>query len=603
MKKVPESAFEKIGKEFSNLLKNYPSNLEEIEEYLSVSLNEISPEDALLVISNIWKMKHPADPIPKEFTGLIEARKNKPGPDIVVNISKRDKVVGLIWNGKEGKIVHVQPVKKGQQRTVLLRFAGSIEKPVLIDGKTKGIKIVIGEEVFVNTVQNIVTMMRQRFFLSNGICQKLHEVLNAYIETYSGNDTETYKTSPVSVSNGEIVVDYPLKRNVREILELLKDYEKTASNPEAYRAMLAWALIAPLHYYLKVESASNLKCPLLMFTGKTGGGKSSLSNIFIGIGFELPKEKWYYTFGRVEKVFMLSIHLSESNIPCLIDDIAVPWIIKNKENFKSYVHSGIFIDRGKSDQGHNEYRGMRSFVMTLNEDYAVDTDLALATRIAAYAFTETEKKRLDLDAFNRLLQALPKGFMYELIASAFEDISFRKVLRASESFANTKDWLNYGIDRINALHEKYNSPTFEKMNGAMNKTGASNATEIAEAFLAEWARMQNVEEKDMNGEPIRLSRYYGQLRSELDVDDLDGRAYIHFTPGAYRTLIKIRGFAMPYTSATDFINNIDNDSETKAENGGKMKSHRFPGSVSYPLQCFTISTPNREEIKKQITTL
>ena len=158
MKKVPESAFEKIGKEFSNLLKNYPSNLEEIEEYLSVSLNEISPEDALLVISNIWKMKHPADPIPKEFIDLIEARKNKPGPDIVVNISKRDKVVGLIWNGKEGKIVHVQPVKKGQQRTVLLRFAGSIEKPVLIDGKTKGIKIAIGEEIFVNTVQNIVTM-------------------------------------------------------------------------------------------------------------------------------------------------------------------------------------------------------------------------------------------------------------------------------------------------------------------------------------------------------------------------------------------------------------------------------------------------------------
>ena len=31
-----------------------------------------------------------------------------------------------------------------------------------------------------------------------------------------------------------------------------------------------------------------------------------------------------------------------------------------------------------------------SFVMTLNEDYAIDTDIALASRLAIFTFTESE---------------------------------------------------------------------------------------------------------------------------------------------------------------------------------------------------------------------
>ena len=512
-------------------------------------------------------------------------------PSIVVDISGEDGVQGLIWNGHEGKISYKFRVNSGNEShasvATLVRFDGVIKKPVKIDGKTNGMMFTLGNEEFVLSAENAVRLFKDRFYLQSYACQRLSEIFNYYItnaEAY--NEMELYKTSPISVLDNKILVDYKTSGNLIDILKTLIDYEKYASHPEAYRATLAWALVAPLHYYMKDMAVSNLKCPNLLKSGRTVSGKTSLSNLFIGHGYDMPKKKYFYPFNRVQSLFMLSVHLSESNIPCIIDDVTTKWIIQNSENIKSYAHSGIFADRGRSNQQHTEYNGMRSFVMTLNEDYAIDMDLALASRLGIFSFGLEESNRTDQKRYLALLSSLPKGFMYNLFAATLAGKDIRDIVRDAESFQTTNDWFNYGIVLINKICEENGIQGFQILNGKKQSV-VSYAMEIAQSFLGEWARMHDFKEQIYNNEPVKVQKYYSQLSMELDVDELNGRTYIHFTPGALKKLIQMRGLEKIYSTTTEFINNIDNSEDgVMVMNDGRPKSHKFS---AIPLKAYTIS--------------
>ncbi len=516
-------------------------------------------------------------------------------PDIYVLISNHDRISASIWNGHEGKIDYVVTKEndKGEDKDwiyTLVRFDGSIDEPLLINGTTHGLRFHLGKDEYVLSVADAVRLFKDIFYLQSLTCQRLSEVFTYYVSNAEREGKlRVYMNSPISVVDGIVRVDYDIKGKTKEILSLLREYENIASHREAYRATFAWALFAPLHYYLKSLAKSNLKCPLILESGKTSGGKTSIANLFIGHGYDMPKEKYFYPFNRVQSLFMLSVHLSESNIPAIIDDVTVKWITQNKENFKSYVHSGIFADRGKSNQQHSEYSGMRSFIMTLNEDYAIDMDLALASRMGVFSFGPEESRRTNREKYLELLKTLPTGFMYELFVMLFKDRRIDEIVHEVEPFETTNDWFNYILRKVNELCTAFGVEPFPLINGDSKASSVSYAMDIAQAFLAEWARMHDYGEKSYNGEVVRVQKYYSQLSMELDVDELNGRTFIHFTPGAFKKLIQMRGFEKIYASTTEFINNIDSREDgVMVMNDGKRRTHRFGESV---LHAYTISIP------------
>ena len=144
-----------------------------------------------------------------------------------------------------------------------------------------------------------------------------------------------------------------------------------------------------------------------MMAGKTQGGKTPLGDIFIGKGYAMAKDAYYYPYQKVRTTFTLMKHLGETSIPALFDDLPSDWLQQHRDDLKAYVQIGHFGDRGKSDQTVQEYRGRRSFIGTVNSSIRVDDDLAASMRIIILRFTEQNRRRKNLPEWNTLIDGLP----------------------------------------------------------------------------------------------------------------------------------------------------------------------------------------------------
>lgn len=525
----------------------------------------------------------------------VETRAMQTTANITVEISERVGVRGLIWNGHDGEIAYARLTARGEWTTqTLIRFDGSIDAPVQINQKVVGIAFTLGADKYTMSTDDAMYFFKTRYGITGKDYQHLREILDYYISNARREgDLSTHANSPITVADDVILVNWKTSGKVKEILRILKDYEKVASHVDAYKAMLSWTLLAPLHFYMKTESLAGVKCPLLLNSGKTGSGKTGLAQIFIGLGFDFKQSDYFYTFNRVKTLFMLSVHLSESNIPCLIDDVPIDWIEKHIEDMKSYAHSGIFGDRGQSNLMSKEYAGQRSFLMTINADYAVDTDLALSTRLGIFMFGGREAARTARDKYQKLFVDLPKGFMIDLFNEIYDHRRFSEILDDVEKFNTTKEWFHYGLAAINELCLRYGIEPFGEVDGNREHSKASNAMEVALSFVAEWERANKSLDRTEGGEGIKYRGYNSPIEGEYDLDELQGRIYIHFTAPALKYITK--KLSLPYKNATNFMNNIDSSDEgVRVENEGKMHQKRM---LKYPTWVFTISIPIDEEGK------
>lgn len=532
---------------------------------------------------------------------ILAARATVP-PEIRVTISSRDNVTGIIRNGQDGLIQWEKQPKdsKSSPYTIdVARFTnGNIGPVYLIDGGIRGIGLELnGTKYAPMPIDDFYSILRQHLSIPNPGMQKLKEIVNAYVEnTILKKEAVEYRSSAIFLRNGIIGVDFPRLGSLPSILSSLRDFERSASHPLAYTTVFAWNLLAPLHDALKTHVKRIIQAPSVIEAGKTKGGKTNLGDLFIGKGYALPRDSYLYPYERVATRFTLMTHLGSTNMPALLDDLPPDWIWQNRGNLKSYSQTGHFGDRGRSDQTITEYRGRRSFIGTINDSIRTDDDLASANRFIIFRFTERNRERKNISAWNALLNSLPDGFMYEIFRTMFEGQSIDDVARDVEQFQVPADWINYVIEKLNMLSRWYGIPDWPAYQDEDGDGIDSNAMEVAQAFLGEWERIKKNEGSFFSQTAdieVRTIKYRSPIEGEFTVEPKETRTYIYFTGPAFKTLCARQQLKVPYRNASDFMNNIAPlDDGVKSENGGRAKTKKIGNQAFW---CYCISIPQGSE--------
>ena len=529
---------------------------------------------------------------------VIRAARAAVLPEVTIVISQSDRIFGHIRNGAEGLIQWkkvIPAAKQGEPDRItaidLIRFSGDIGPVYLIDGETRGLGLKLnGIQYAPMPMNDFYSLIRQELSVPGLTMQKLKETINSWVQkTIENGEAVEYRTSPIFVEDGIIKVDFPHVGDLQDILARLRNFHDKASHPLAYRTVLAWSLLAPLHDELKRNAnvSRRIQAPQIMMAGKTQGGKTPLGDFYIGKGYARPKDAYFYPFQTVRTTFTLMRHLGESNLPALFDDLPGDWLATHADDLKAYVQTGHFGDRGRSDQTIQEYRGKRSFIGTVNSSIRVDDDLAASMRIIILRFTEQNRRRKNLPEWNALIDGLPDGFMYEIFRVMFEGQSIRDIARDAEKFQTPADWINYALGKLNMLSQWFGIPEWPLYTEEDAMSEDSNAWELAQAFLTEWERIQRNSAADEY--ELRPQKYRSAIEGDFKVEWRGLRRYIWFTPGAFKTIVARLNLRLPYRTAADFLNNVQSsEAGVRVENQGQQKKKKI-GNM--PLRTYCISVP------------
>ena len=534
---------------------------------------------------------------------IIRVARSTPLSEYNVTISTTDGLIGYIRNGPEGLIQWIRNFvdregKVAGQRVDVARFSGFVGPIYLIDGETRGVGLTLnGVEYNPLPLSDFYQLIRQELTLTNPLMQKLKEIINAWAEqAVADGKAVNYRSSPIYVdSEGIIHVDYP---HVGDIITKLRRFHDKATHPLAYRTVLAWALMAPLHDELKRNAnvSRRVQTPQIMMTGKTQGGKTPLGDFYIGKGFKMSKDAYYYPYQTVRTTFTLMKHLSETNLPALFDDLPTDWLQLHADDLKAYMQTGRFGSRGKPNQTMEDYRGRRSFIGMVNSSIRIDDDLAASMRIIILRFTEQNRRRKNLSEWNNLIDGVPDGFMYEIFRVMFEGQKIKDIAKDAEKFQTPADWVNYTIDKLNMLSCWFSIPEWPSFEEEDSVDEDSNAMEVAQAFLAEWERIQRNSDEYYNSQTdqnIKSVKYRSQIEGEFLIEWKGTRNYIWFTGPAFKTLIARQSLRLPYRNATDFLNNVkSSDDGVRVENEGRAKTKKISSEA---LWCYCISVPKESE--------
>jgi len=525
-----------------------------------------------------------------------------------VVISKTDRIEAIIHNGNDGyiKIVKTRSENGREVESVhdVFRFVGFLGPVLMIDQKIPGIKFKTpwDENGMKLSISDFLTFVKSTYSLTTTQLQSFKSVMDALVieEARNGN-TEDFLTSPIIVLNDVIKVEFQDMDNAENLRKLRNFYEIT-TNQRAYLLTLGWSILAPFHYALKTRAKGTIQCPLLVFSGRTKGGKTALASFFVGQGFNQSKDDYFFTAESIRTPFTLMKHLSESNLPCVIDDVPSSFNLIHKDALKSYVQTGHFGDRGRGDQTLTQYKGARSFIETSNEDLVLDEDLAFNNRIIQEKYTKDSADKKNLLAWNDFIYSLPPGFLISIIRELFNGQSINDLLREVEKFDNGIEWINFALDKLNTLCDKYGIPQFPRYEKNTEKDFNTYAIEIAQAFIAEDQRIKNSEEMVWEDDgygsqtPTKRVKFRSKIEGEFKVERRiiqdKPRYFIFFTGSAFKTLTSAQYLKVPYKNATEFLNNIEStDDGVRVEFDGKPISKKIGET---PLKMFCISIPEFE---------
>lgn len=453
------------------------------------------------------------------------------------------------------------------------------------------------------SINDVVKIFKSEYHLTPAKMQRLREVFDGWFRfQLDHGNVEDRNRSPIFIQDGIVKCLYNVdKMSVEDILRHLRDFYEHAKDPHHYAETMAWTIFAPLHYEIKTRATRLIQAPLIFTAGPSRTGKTSHGDLFIGHGFAQSRDEYFLPYNRVKTPYALMWNLSLSNMPRLIDEVPADFYVKNAANLKAYCQTGIFGDRGRGDPGVIQYLGMCSFITTTNDALRRDDDLALSNRNLIQYFTIKALSIQNKDKWKALYAALPEGFLFALFDIIFGGMAFEDIVRDVENFESSHDWIKYVLEKINMLCAWYGIDEFPNLE-ISEIPESDNASEIAEAFISEWNRIEHGKEwfTDESGANIMKTNYRSPLDGEIKIDertDIEGGKpvimwVINFTGTAFKMLNKNRNLNAPYKTATEFLNNIANDSNVKVENQGKQKMVRINHELA---NCFQISMKAKNE--------
>ena len=509
------------------------------------------------------------------------------------SINEMLKIGGHIRNGANGYIQYITNLgskTKGslENKDLICLFSADL-KPVQID-HIPSIEVNFPDGRFITgSINDVVKIFKSEYHLTPAKMQRLREVFDAWFrfQLEHGN-VEDRNRSPIFVKDGIVRCFYDVETmSIEDILRAIRDFLPHAKIPRHFQESLSWALFAPLHYEIKTHASRLIQAPNVFTSGASGAGKTSNGDLLLGHGFAQSRDQYYFSFNRVKTLYSLTWNLSLTNLPCLIDDVPADFFIKNAENLKSYCQTGIFGDRGKGDPGVNQYRGMRSMITTTNDSQRIDDDLALSNRNLLEYFSVQALTVKNRNEWKKLYSTLPEGFMFALFDLIFGGLNIEDIVRDVENFESSHDWIDYVLNKINMLCDWFGVDEFPELT-ISERPETDNATEIAEAFISEWGRIQRGKDDytDKDRTTMIKTNYRSLIDGELRVDEYEDKWTIYFTGASYKLLNQVRRLNLPYKTASEFINNISPDSAVEVENEGRLKNIRI---ISQSVKCFVIS--------------
>jgi hypothetical protein len=494
--------------------------------------------------------------------------------------------IKLITFRKKQKNENEEQEETKKQEIEIVRFQGKIIRPVWIDEKEIGFEIERNNKNEALFINDVLTFLGKDYFLSNQKLYHLRQILESFI-TYTKNTKkiEYYYSTPIQVINDKIEVHYKdmEKINIEKNLRLIREYYNNATFPESFLSEFAFTLIAPLFYELKKKSKKGVQTPYFLKLGETKSGKTPQSYIFIGKGYDLNLEDYYFPYERIKTEFTMMKTLAKTNFPLIFDDITTDWILKNKENLKSYGQTNTFGSRGRGDQTISNYEGKSGLIFTMNTYLRPDEDLATTLRFIIFYYTIEHKKRVNRDLYTKFFNSLDDGFMFPIFNEIFGNKDINEILNIVENFTLSFDWIRFMINEINNLCKKYNIEPFP-IPDYKYLTDVDNAYELFQAFVSEYERIEEAETQVIDEDVIKKMKYRSPFENEIKVEEKQNRIYVKFTAGAYKKMAKILN--LPYKNVADFISNIYEHSLVKVAYNGKPKSIK----IKYPQNPVKVYT-------------
>ena len=482
-----------------------------------------------------------------------------------------DSINGVGYDGKN--LYKLTEGKKGVSKKFLVWIPMDL-KSVVKDGDEWKIRYLFNDVERIDTIP----AMKSNISVSMSTTREDNKYLSEFLLQYvrfqiSKKDYETH-IKPIYVNDDLIHVYYETPLDTPMNLKLLREFYNYVMNQPAFLSVMSYCLTAPLHRYIRAFSPVGYILPHHISHGMTGASKTTTDAIFVLTGWGQTKDEGLLTANQVATKFTLMKHLSEGNLPILINDVSPEWLDKVSTELKSASETDAFGDRGQPNQTIRQDRMLRSILVTLNQHISPSDDAARNRRYILEEYTKEHGERKNVTKYNEFIKGVQPGFLFSIFREIFDGRSIFEVVNGITEKQTPVDFVNYGIDRINELCRKYGIELFPKYQEMLSEETEGSFRLVGQYIFEQWKRIDDLH-RDLKTPYPELSN------GEIDVDNLDESLILYFTAGAFRKMAK--RLDLPYKKVTDFLNNYVKSDEVGIH--AVNKSHKFAGT---PLKAYAI---------------